>query len=80
MAPLFIQPGSPWENGYVESFTGKLRDEVLNGALFYTLQEAQVLVEHWRQRDNAHRPHRALGYRPPAPETRTVASSSCLSA
>ena len=72
VAPLFIEPGSPWENGYVESFNGKLRDELLNVELFYTLHEAQVLVERWRQRDNAHRPHRALGYRPPAPETRTI--------
>jgi putative transposase len=80
VAPLFIEPGSPWENGYVESFNGKLRDELLNGELFYTLHEAQVLVERWRQRYNAHRPHSALGYRPPAPETRTVAPISSLSA
>jgi transposase InsO family protein len=80
VAPLFIEPGSPWENGYVESFNGKLRDELLNGELFYTLHEAQVLVERWRQRYNGHRPHSALGYRPPAPETRTVAPMSCLSA
>ena len=72
VAPLFIEPGSPWENGYVESFNGKSRDELLNGELFDTLHEAQVLVERWRQRDNAHRPHSALGYRPPAPETRTI--------
>ena len=72
VAPLFIDPGSPWENGSVESFNGKLRDELLNGELFYTLHEAQVLVERWRQRYNAHRPHSALGYRPPAPETRTI--------
>ncbi len=72
VAPLFIEPGSPWENGYVESFNGKLRDELLNGELFDTLHEAQVLVERWRQRYNAHRPHSALGYRPPAPETRTI--------
>ena len=80
VAPLFIEPGSPWENGYVESFNGKLRDELLNGELFYTLHEVQVLVERWRQRYNTHRPHSALGYRPPAPETRTVAPISCLSA
>ena len=72
VAPLFIEPGSPWENGYVESFNGKLRDELLNGGLFYTLHEAQVLVERWRCHYNTHRPHSALGYRPPAPETRTV--------
>ena len=71
VAPLFIDPGSPWENGYVESFNGKLRDELLNGELFYTLHEAQVIVEGWRQRYNTRRPHSALGYRPPAPETRT---------
>ena len=56
---------------YVESFNGKLRDVLLNGELFYTLHEAQVIVEGWRQRDNTRRPHSALGYRPPAPETRT---------
>jgi putative transposase len=72
VAPLFIEPGSPWENGYVESFNGKLRDELLNGELFYTLREAHVLVERWRRQYNTQRPHRALGYRPPAPETRTV--------
>ena len=65
---LFIEPGSPWENGYVESFNGKLRDELLNGELSYTLQEAQILIEQWRRHYNAVRPHRALGYRPPAPE------------
>ena len=78
VAPLFIEPGSPWENGYVESFNGKLRDELLNRELFYTLHEAQVLVERWRQRYNTQRPHSALAYRPPAPET--VAPISCLSA
>ena len=65
---LFIEPGSPWENGYVESFNGKLRDELLNGEIFYTLTEAQVLVERWRRDYNGHRPHSSLGYRPPAPE------------
>ena len=78
VAPLFIEPHSPWENGYVESFNGKLRDELLNRELFYTLHEAQVLVERWRQRYNTQRPHSALAYRPPAPET--VAPISCLSA
>lgn len=58
---LIFEPGSPWENGYVESVNGKLRDELLNGELLYTLHEAQVLVERWRQRYNAHRPHSALG-------------------
>jgi transposase InsO family protein len=65
---LYIQPGSPWENGYVESFNGKLRDELLNGEIFYTLQEAKVLIEQWRQHYNRFRPHSALDYRPPAPE------------
>jgi len=64
---LFIEPGSPWENGYIESFNGKLRDERLNRELFYTLVEAQVLTEWWRQEYNHVRPHSALGYRPPAP-------------
>ena len=66
---LFIEPGSPWENGYNESFNGKLRDELLNGEIFYTLQEAKVLIERWRQHYNTIRPHSSLGYRPPAPAT-----------
>jgi putative transposase len=66
---LFIEPGSPWENGYVESFNGKLRDELLNREIFYTLREAQVLIAAWREEYNQRRPHSALGYRPPAPET-----------
>jgi transposase InsO family protein len=61
-------PGNPWENGYCESFNGKLRDELLNGEIFYTLREAQVLIEQWRVHYNTIRPHSALGYRPPAPE------------
>ena len=65
---LFIERGSPWENGYVESFIGKMRDELLNREVFYTLDEAKVLVERWRQEYNRIRPHSALGYRPPAPE------------
>lgn len=65
---LFITPGSPWENGYNESFNGKLRDELLNRELFFTLKEAQVLIERWRQEYNKFRPHSSLGYRPPAPE------------
>jgi transposase InsO family protein len=65
---LYIQPGSPWENGYCESFNGKLRNELLNGEIFYTLREAQVLIEQWRNHYNWVRPHSALGYRPPAPE------------
>jgi putative transposase len=67
VGPLFIEPGSPWENGYNESFNGKLRDELLNGELFDTLREAQVLVERWRKHYNQVRPHSSLGYRPPAP-------------
>ena len=66
---LFIEPGSPWENGYVESFNGKFRDELLNGEIFYTLLEARVLIERWRWEYNTIRPHSSLGYRPPAPET-----------
>ncbi len=65
---LFIEPGSPWENGYIESFNGKLRDELLNGELFDTLLEAKVLVERWRRHFNTVRPHSSLGYQPPAPE------------
>lgn len=64
---LYIEPGSPWENGYNESFNGKLRDELLNGEIFYTLKEAQVLIEQWRRHYNTFRPHSSLGYRPPAP-------------
>ncbi len=63
----FIEPGSPWENGYIESFNARLRDELLNGEIFYTLKEAQVLIESWRCHYNAIRPHGSLGYRPPAP-------------
>ena len=65
---LYIEPGSPWENGYNESFNGKLRDELLNGEIFYSLKEAQVLIERWRHHYNTVRPHSALGYRPPAPQ------------
>jgi transposase InsO family protein len=66
---LFIEPGSPWENGYIESFNGKLRDELLNLEIFDTLYEAKVLIERWRREYNTERPHSALGYRPPAPES-----------
>ena len=65
----FIEPGSPWENGYIENFNARLRDELLNGEISYTLREAQVLIESWRRQYNAIRPHRSLGCRPPAPET-----------
>jgi putative transposase len=66
---LFIEPGSPWENGYIESFNGKLRDELLNREIFTTLTEATVLIEQWRKEYNHIRPHSSLNYRPPAPET-----------
>lgn len=66
---LYIEKASPWENGYNESFNGKLRDELLAGEIFYTLTEAKVLVEAWRRHYNTERPHSSLGYRPPAPET-----------
>ncbi len=61
-----IEPGSPWENGYCESFNSKLRDELLNGELFYSLAEARIVIESWRQQDNTPRPHPSLGYNPPA--------------
>ena len=64
----FITPGSPWENGYIESFNARLRDELLDGEIFYTLKEAQIIVESWRRHYNTIRPHASLGYRPPAPE------------
>jgi transposase InsO family protein len=64
----YIAPGSPWENGYVESFNARLRDELLNGEIFYTLREAQIVIESWRRHYNTMRPHGALGYKPPAPE------------
>ncbi len=66
---LFIEPGSPWENGYIESFNGKLRDELLDREIFTTLLEAKVLIENWRREYNTVRPHSSLGYKPPAPET-----------
>jgi transposase InsO family protein len=65
---LYIEPGSPWENGYIESFNGRLRDELLNREVFETVLEARVLCERWRRHYNTMRPHSALGYRPPAPE------------
>ena len=80
----YIEPGSPWENGYCESFNGKLRDELLNGEIFYTLKEAKIVIEAWRRHYNTIRPHLSLGYRPPAPEalvwpaTTTVAEMLAL--
>ncbi len=73
---LFIEPGSPWENGFIESFNGKLRDELLNVELFDTLLEAKVLIERWRVHYNTVRLHSSLGYRPPAPEAVLAASQS----
>ncbi len=67
--PLFIQPGSPWENGYCESFNGKMRYELLDGEIFYSLLEARIIIERWRVHYNTRRPHSSLGGRPPAPET-----------
>ncbi len=65
---LYVEPGSPWENGYCESFNSKLRDEFLNGEIFYSMKELRVLVERWRVHYNTVRPHSSLGYQPPAPE------------
>src|SRR5690606_29169645 len=64
----FIEPGSPWENGYCESFNSKLRDELLDGEIFYSLAEAKIIIEAWRRYYNTKRPHSSLGYKPPAPE------------
>ena len=64
----YIEPGSPWENGYCESFNARFRDELLNGEIFYTLKEAKIMIEEWRKHYNTIRPHSALGYKPPAPE------------
>lgn len=76
--PLFIEKGSPWENGYVESFNGKMRDELLDGEIFYSLKEAQVLIEDWRCHYNTKRPHSSLNYRPPAPEAILVQPLSTM--
>lgn len=64
----YIAPGSPWENGFAESFNARLRDELINGEIFYSLAEARVIIEAWRRHFNAVRPHASLGYRTPAPE------------
>lgn len=74
---LFIEPGSPWENGYIESFNGKLSDELLDGEVFDTLLEAKVLIERYRVRYNTVRPHSSLGYRPPAPEAIVPGPAGC---
>ena len=65
----YIEPGSPWENGYCESFNARLRDEFLNGEIFYTLKEAEILIEQWRVHYNTVRPHSSLNWKPPAPES-----------
>ena len=75
VTPLYIEPGSPWENGYIESFNGKLRDELLDGEIFYTLMEAKVRIERWREHYNRFRPHSSLAYRPPAPEAVEIGMS-----
>ena len=72
---LFIGPGCPWENGYVEAFNGKLRDEFLSGEVFSTLAEAQILIEWWRREYNQEKPHRALGYHPLAPKNTSLQDS-----
>jgi putative transposase len=74
VVPLYIEPGSPWENGYCESFNGKMRDQLLNGEIFFTLREAQIIIERWRNHYNRVRPHSSLGGRPPAPQTIKLAS------
>jgi transposase InsO family protein len=66
--PLFIERGNPWENGYIESFNGRLREELLNREIFTPLAEARILIESWRREYNQERPHSALNHRPPAPE------------
>ena len=85
MKTLYIEPGSPWENGYNESWpsacfasNGKLRDELLNGEIFYTLKEAVILIERWRLHYNTVRPHSSLGYQTPAPTTICLALLDCL--
>jgi putative transposase len=72
---LYIEPGSPWENGYCESFNSKLRDEFLNGEIFYTMKELRVLAERWRVHYNTVRPHSSLGYRVPAPAAWQIEAS-----
>lgn len=65
----YIEPGSSWENGYIESLNASFRDDLLNGEIFYSMKEAQIIIEQWRNQNNTKRPHSALGYKPPAPET-----------
>ena len=73
----YIEPGSPWENGYCESFNSKLRDQFLNGEIFYPMKEVRILAERWRVHYNTVRPHSSLGYRPPAPEAWITKSLGC---
>ena len=74
----YIKPGPPWENGYCESFNARFRDELLNGEIFYTLKEAQIIIEQWRRHYNTIRPHSALGYRPPRkPSSRWIKGRPC---
>jgi putative transposase len=72
----YIAPGSPWENGFIESFNARLRDELLDGEIFYSLKEAQIVIESWRRHYNTLRPHGSLGYKPPAPEVFVPAMSA----
>jgi transposase InsO family protein len=72
---LFIEPGSPWENGYIESFNGKMRDELLDREIFTTLEEAKILINQWRREYNEFRPHSARNYQPPAPEAILVGNT-----
>jgi Integrase core domain len=71
----YIAPGSPWENGFIESFNARLRDELLDGEIFYSLKEAKIVIESWRRHYNTLRPHGSLGYKPPAPEVFVPAMS-----
>jgi putative transposase len=71
----YIAPGSPWENGFIESFNARLRDELLDGEIFYSLKEAKIVIESWRRHYNTVRPHGSLGYKPPAPEVFVPAMS-----
>jgi len=72
----YITPGSPWENGFIESFNARLRDELLDGEIFYSLAEAKIVIESWRRHYNTVRPHGSLGYKPPAPEVFVPAIAS----
>lgn len=74
----YIEPGSPWENGYCESFNGKLRDELLNGEIFYSLKEASTVIEAWRRHYNTIRPHSSLGYQAPAPEALVMPATAAM--